>query len=383
MASPVVALNDHEFLMQLKGTDLMKYSAVNKEWTLFLKLNEGSYDSMMIDRQLNRLYLCNYFGSMIVKDLSTGLTLQKALHKRNDGVEYGFVNANGTIHRIGGLNDQHVTWNKTRGIWNPPEVIPQFAGDYLDMVSLIYVKSKNIILMLGGHRQNEYDDDLGPIGMWRFDIATSTWTHIVNVEEDYTQTPAVLTSDEQNVIIVESDWIEILDIQNDNDYQVVGSMKLPNEFRNAFAYPVLTKHRETEVIALTSGWFRKLFNTKRYGHSTCSLDILKLIAQFVCDEMLHLPIWNNAGSAVDHLAFHLADILSSDDAETPTPIELPGPTLPIPNKRLPNTAEERFRWSPIKIMKTKQCVLCLCAGLKRNLKVSRGKAQFNKPEFVQ
>ena len=73
MASLVVALNDHEFLLLLNGTDLMKYNTVNKEWSLFLKLNEYPYHSMMIDQQRNGLYLCYDSCSLTVKDLSTGL----------------------------------------------------------------------------------------------------------------------------------------------------------------------------------------------------------------------------------------------------------------------------------------------------------------------
>ena len=109
---------------------------------------------------------------------------------------------------------------------------------------------------------------------------------------------------------------------------------------------------------------RKLFNTKQHGQVTsvtCPLDILRLIDQFVSNEMLHLIKWNHR--ALNHAAFHLADILSSDSADTPTPIKLPGLSPPIPNRRPPHPAVEHFMWSPIKSMSTKQFVLCLCALL--------------------
>ena len=334
MASLVVALNDQEFLMLLNGTGLMKYNTVNHEWTLFLKMNEDSYCySMLIDREMNRLYFCNDGGSMTVKDVSTGLTLQKASHTEHyDAVEYGFVNANGTIHRFGGFNDQRATWDKSHGRWNPSEVMhPYFAGNYLTMMSLVFVKSKNIILMLGGHVQEDEYSHPDSIGMWRFDITTSTWEHIENVRGDYTETDrAVLTSDEQHVIIVCDNRIDVLDIRDENNYKVTGSMKLPLGFSDLLAYPILMKRRETEVIALTSGWFRKLFHSEDHP-AACPLDILKLIDQFVCKEMLHLLIWDYTGGAVNHMAFHLTDILSSDSAEIPAPIELPGLTLTLPN----------------------------------------------------
>ena len=324
MASAVAALNDQEFLMSLCGTDLMKYNTVNKEWTLFLKLNEVSFDSMLIDRKLNRLYLGYDHGRIIVKDLSTGLTLQKAGHgNRHVDIQYGFVNANGTIHRIGGLNDQHITWNKSRGCWNPSEIIPPVAGDYLIWVSsLIYVKSKNIILMIGGHAHDEYFNDPDSVGMWRFDITTSAWQHIANVRRNYSQYDhAVLTSDEQYVIVVcDDNHIDILDIGDENNYQITKSIEL--KFKYA-PFPVLTTCREIDVVVLVSGWFRKLFNSEDHPVA-CPLDILKLIDQFVCKEMLHLLLCNYTDGAVNHEAFHLSDILSWDSAEIPAPIELPG-----------------------------------------------------------
>lgn len=280
MASPVVALNDQEFVLLLKSTDLMKYSTVNKEWTLFLKCNENVYDSMMMDQQLNRLYLCNARGNMTVKDLSTGSTLQKASNAKN--ATFSFVNANGTIHGIGVFDFRqvaHVTWNNTRGFWNPfrSEVVPRrprSSGGYLIILSLIYVKSKNIILMLGGITDGPYDNDPNEIALWRFDIATSTWKYVKIVVKDWCETRAVLTSDDQNLIIVGRGWIKIMNIQDDNDYKVTKSIVLPNEFQNGSPYPVLMKCQETDVIALTSAWFRKVFSSKQHGQATCPLDIL-------------------------------------------------------------------------------------------------------------
>ena len=377
MSSLVVALNDQEFLMPLHGTDLMKYNTVNKEWTLFPKMNEYTYQSMMIDRQLNRLYLCYVRGSLIVKDLSTGLTVQKVpnsltpINLLNHNVKFAFANANGTIHRIGGLSDHHVTWSVAHSHWNPSKAIQLYAGYYFTRVSLVYVESKNIILMLGGHAHDAQGNDPAPIGMWRFDIATSTWKHIENVTRDYSETHAVLTSDQQNVIIVGKNRIDILDIQDENDYKITRSMTLEFGYSYTAAFPVLMKRRETDVVALTSGWFRKQFssnNDRRLndGLAACPLDILKLIDKFVCTQMLHLLTWSYAVGAVDHLTFQLADMLSIDLAETPKPIELPGFVLTMPNgpnRRLPNVTAERFRRGPINSMKTKQCVLCFCALL--------------------
>ena len=209
------------------------------------------------------------------------------------------------------------------------------------------------------------------MALWRFDIATSTWKHIENVRKEYSETRAVLTSDAQNVIIVgtSTGLIDVLDIQDDNDYKVTRSMVSavsPIEFGNASAYPVVMKCRERDVIRLTSAWYRKLFTHKQHGHATCSLDIIKLIDQFVGEEMLHLLIQNYAGGAVNHVAFHLVDILSSNSAETPTPLQLPGLTISstaVQPARLENNGNERRRWSSIMGMNIEQCVLCLCALL--------------------
>ena len=73
--------------------------------------------------------------------------------------ELQLVNANGTIHRIGGYGIHHAIWNKAKGIcenWDRSEdpQCPWCAFDILSAGHLVYVKSKNVILFAGNEVDN-------------------------------------------------------------------------------------------------------------------------------------------------------------------------------------------------------------------------------------
>ena len=243
LSSKIVALNDHEFLAMMDSGDFMKYNTINRKWTRLLQLpHRHSFSAMVMNKELNRLYIRTgtgnpdprYCGCMNVLDVSTGriirtYELEADPDEYNNNLEdLALVNANGTIHRIGGDRYHHAIWNEEVGIWNHIEN-PQCPWDnmsYLCAGPVIYVKSKNVILMFGGTSFDEGGND-GNEGIWRLQVATSKWENVTTAHgASYYcgADDAVLTPDEQNVIIVDSSHIYILDIQNDDEYQITKSI---------------------------------------------------------------------------------------------------------------------------------------------------------------
>ena len=309
-------LNDEEFVVIRSNYQIFKYNIVRDEWKHMWEvdeLNGHEYTcSAVINRETNRLYVSGsrYF-QMAVVDLLTG----KMVHELcDDPWDHGnLVNVNGTIHRVGGFDNKHVNWNYNVGDYE--NVIHTFPWDPRS-VSLVYVKSKDIILMLGGesggYDGNDNEIEQKPLGMWRFQIALSKWEQIdMGIEHSLLAGRTVLTPDEQKIIIIGAN-IYVLDIQDENHYKLMQSsvtFQLPT-FRGA--YSVLMNHAKAEIHLVTFGWMRRQKHIPK--------DIKKLIDQFAAysEYMIHCVAggWSQCGSKdnpkgdSDHQMIALADILA-------------------------------------------------------------------------
>lgn len=318
VSSKLEPLNDHEFVATLDCTDFMKYSTTNHKWTILQRLADRANVLLMImDKEENRLFILT--GNLDsdnrrwlkVVDVLTGSVMHR--HELQDKRclinDIGLVNAKGTIHLIGGYQYHHATWNIADGIWNVDRECPWKHHDRLVPGPLIYVESKNIILMIGGNLVFREGGEQMDMGVWRIQVDTSKWEQI-EVDGEFRGHQAVLSSDEQSVIIVGMLKMYILDIRDEDNYKVRQSIGLPRP--SGYLYPVLVKNQETKVILLTSAWFRKSFSSTQHEQVVCPLDILKLIDQFVCQEWLHLISEYVRDGTIKHFAVPLAEILSLD-----------------------------------------------------------------------
>ena len=318
VSSKLEALNDHEFVATLDCTDFMKYSTTNHKWTRLQRLADRANVLLMImDKEENRLFILT--GNLDsdnrrwlkVVDVLTGSVMHR--HELQDKRclinDIGLVNAKGTIHLIGGYQYHHATWNIADGVWNVNRECPWKQHDRLVPGPLVYVESKNCILMIGGNLVLREGGEQMDMGVWRIQVATSKWEQI-EVDGEFRGHQAVLSSDQQSVIIVGMLKMYILDIQNEDKYTVIQSIGLPRP--SGYLYPVVVKNQETNVVLLTSAWFRKSFSSTQHEQVVCPLDILKLIDQFVCQEWLHLISEYVRDGTIKHFAVPLAEILSLD-----------------------------------------------------------------------
>lgn len=310
----IAVLNDHEFVVLLNGTDLMKYNTIQHEWTHFLQIYErhtlARCATMALDKEANRLYIL-YQDYLKIVDVSTQSIIEQHVAKCVDECfrNVVIVHANGTLHRMGGeLYHYHAIWDETQRDWIP-NVCPFPSNgdeDELANIEVIYVKSSKVILVLGGNFYTDGGHD-GELEVIRYRIETMKWE---DAGVEYGGRGA-LTSDERYLIMLFGRYIRIVDLYDEHNYKCIQTVELPRGLMES--YPVVMKNQETNVISLTSGWFRKLFRSQNaQQHNVkvvCPLDVLKLIDQFVCQEMVHLI------SGKSHVAYHLTDILSSKSVD--------------------------------------------------------------------
>ena len=182
LSSRIVALNGHELVVMLNRMDLMKYSTIDHKWTRLLRAPHRAHEfSMVMNQETNRLYMlmgcsgtARQSECMKVLDVSTGSIVQRyeLQYHHDTGIFRGFqlVNVNGTIHRIGRSLNLHAIWNEVDAIWNEREDKPDTYDNSIGG-QLIYVNSKNVILMFGGIFYEENGNKCS-VGIWRFQVAT-------------------------------------------------------------------------------------------------------------------------------------------------------------------------------------------------------------------
>ena len=147
-----------------------------------------------------------------MKHLS-GESVNEYIHALACDEEYG-----GIQHLIFNTND-----NTTKKL-KPPE----FEG--LEEVSgseCIYVKSKDILLSIGGYR--DFWTTCEPFGIWRYCLRKKKWTEMKKLSFNLEHVKCQLSANEKFIIIasgqelnteVGNEKIVVLDISDDNDYKL-------------------------------------------------------------------------------------------------------------------------------------------------------------------
>ena len=276
-----VVLNDKEFVIFF-GDQLLKYNVCRDDWMLLLKLPESlqvgprveGWSSISIDEDANRLYMSGEHSAMVVLELESGVIIKKlpAIRCDDDLVDGAMVNVHGSIHQVGGGGSDlivHRTWNATQEIWNTAKGSSGLKLPGLECNTLVFVPSKNILLLIGG-LCDLYDTSTA--GIWRYGDATGDWEEIVGFEFDLSEGVSVLTGDEQYIVITGTKHytqneivdVYVLDIRDENEYKLMMSLtRKPSP--DATLVARTSSIRETNL--LTSGWTRKLFTTERAcGH---------------------------------------------------------------------------------------------------------------------
>ena len=325
--SNVLMLNEREFIIGTNRHQIFKYNAHRDEWTLFVEslgIFQNGNLSMVLDH--NGLRMSGGWNEILTVDINNGEQTGTRMRKCwiiHGGSMMFWVNAGGTIHKVCW---GHSVWNRDTCIWDKYKVPDQFGGNVAG-ASLVYVPSKRIILMIGGRRSN-----YGPIGIWRFVIASSEWEQMVQPDAFPNESvAAVLTSNEEKVIIaggrdcapIDSTYVflQVLDISNDDRYGLWQSTIRCPLTRGRGDNAVEVDHcartsGRSESRLLTVGWIRKTFTSEAVIERTPPpLAIVELIVDWCCIEMIH---WISGRTVLsnkqwrNHFVLPLTQILSSD-----------------------------------------------------------------------
>ena len=223
------------------------------------------------------------------------------------------VNANGILHLVGGSNNgNHYIWKDEKKEFERKREIANYRN--INGVSLIYVKSKDIIFMIGGH-DLESDWKLGiricKANVWRkFDL-----TYF------YSYAATTLTQNEEYIIISGghtnkecNDCIYVIDIRNDKNYRIeqLHGIRVP---KLQTAHNIFSFRGGIKQQLLINGFVRNLFKLSEFQDLLFPPnDILQIVYNWYCVEEIH---WIETGetNGNDHFTVELSHIIELYEKE--------------------------------------------------------------------
>ena len=213
------------------------------------------------------------------------------------------INVNGQIHLIGGWeNSKHLVWNDETSCFSQIYDFKQQLDDVINL-SLVYIHSKRIIIMIAGCDADDYDNKNI---VWRHSIETKKWKKITKLPFCHETRSPVLTSDEKYIIMSDGleDHIYALDISNGDDtmYPLYQST-LKGPFNEAH-FLMKTGGLRDEILVM--GWIKKRFRAYK-GMPLPPKHLMVLIAIWYSQEEIH---WIGKYSKL-HFAVNVKHILSS------------------------------------------------------------------------
>ena len=227
----IAAINETEFILSSRwipdyAADAQKinglyiFNSTTNKWKLWMKYpdewKEVWHHILMFDSKQNCLYLWHKVqfsqpGKLRKIDIKTQKyqTIKDIDDEDDDGISLYVVGkdtvvTSNDIHFIGGGQERnacnrHIKFDKNKKKFQEIHKFEQFDSIYT--VSMVYVKSKDVILIFGGSGQKN-GIDIGGIGMMEFSLNTQKWTKIENITYNFYDGHAMLTKDEKNVILV-------------------------------------------------------------------------------------------------------------------------------------------------------------------------------------
>ena len=381
----VMMVNEREFMVY-GDTELYKYNTDRDEWSHVMKLpaicNELDGRKMVFNPETNYLYVSGVDTDIVI-DIKQCAVVQQINSGKRWPLIQGWatmVNANGIIHKVGGSESKiHYIWKWTKNIETAAghdlELLDKAKQDSLRYpkgtvastlepfphlevanATMIYVKSKNIILMLGGYdsyfhhinpknngrspstniaslftgtfSDDQYDYSHGPTGIWRYRIDTGKWDHIDYIDFNLSRScKVVLSSDEQHLVIfggqylsyvphpmkameINNNWIHVLDISKEQRYKLRRSSIVTASKTAAVA----RIGGISDSKRLASGWIRRAVATPEFSTlAEIPIVIQMTIGRWCCTEKLH---WIGQGdnNEANHMVIPISKILQAKEA---------------------------------------------------------------------
>ena len=218
---------------------------------------------------------------------------------------------NGRLHII--VSGKHFVFNA-----NDDKPKPKIYHDFkceIWRTSMLYVKSKQMLLLIGGQ---DIDSDWKPFGIWRFLLKSEKWEKLHDGNTfGLRSTSCVLTAREDYVIITgdvsyKGHVMYVLDMRDEEEFKVRECAIKTPEFP-CYGMDVCRVGGSVKNELLINGWIKELFKDMKFNDlSLPPMYIIQLIEKWYDQEEIHL-VKNGESFQVpkDHYCIKLRHILTS------------------------------------------------------------------------
>eukprot|EP01084_Bolivina_argentea_P127027 224741_1 len=161
-------INKNNMLAVADG-DIYNYNLQTQKWSLIKRIE--TIDSCSLNWNVYAAALCN--NQLYLSDDDGALITINVVNKTHIGCySHGFM-INDEYHIIGGeYNNKHLKWNSKSNKWVTIQEFSEFESQHLSVNPVVYLKSKQKILMFGGYRSDmeKYFDTI-----YEYDIQQNIW----------------------------------------------------------------------------------------------------------------------------------------------------------------------------------------------------------------
>ena len=187
------------------------------------------------------------------------------------------------------IGSEHYVWNLSD---NTVKWIDQKWCQLINSASMIYVPSKQMILLIGGPMlsANDHITNWTNLGIWRFCLMKNKWTKM-KLEFTYCATSCVLSSDENYIIIAGGQSLDtninkifVLDLTNKMNYKLNECKVKCPQFGKC--YIARTGGKENEYLIF--GWIKRIFETQAFSNLILPpVYLIKMICLWYNEELIH------------------------------------------------------------------------------------------------
>ena len=317
------------------------FSSWRKKWNIYnhyLGVNIA-FDRMYINLGINGVLVINLETEKIVKipvnhcDFHSSVVVKRSkciYHPFSINKAHIICHLSGEIHFISCWI--HVKWipHNIKNTHQSFEIIHdlrnlidwQYYNGILD-TQIIYVPSQNILFMIGGHDPSPNIDF--SVGVWKYEFANNSWSKIKDLGCNLYGHSALLTSDQNHIIIgggfeIEgesetiSNAIWILNIHPEKAKYVWRKSIVSSPFPDKLYHVQSTGGVKDKL--LVTGWIRKIFKNNAFnGVPFPPLYLMEWMSRFYDEETIHCLLIDSANNrkkiSVDHVGLSLYNLLIS------------------------------------------------------------------------
>ena len=371
----VIRLNNKEFIMvsaspirrgQDKDVDcgIHKYNIFTNKWETIMKYPEDPYIdrnwTCVLDDDKNKVYMMEdpFDCNLVIIDLNNkkienlGLKSLGEYGKSFASIFCKFVIVKNKLHSIGGCQ-VHLILDLDTNVIKKVEN-HAFGDNVLWETSVIYVKSKQCIVLIGGHIDGPCGDY---IGIWIYSLINNWWNKVKQLTFNYHDiTSLALTNDEKYIIISggcyqglvrqslaqgisreqfefmdrsetkKASKIHILDITNDDYNKWIlyqSNINYPFEANGYHKTICMSSsgHLKERDKVLINGWIRtQILNVKEiknddndnYNLMKMDKNIIDLISLWFSQDVFHyLRCYGDDEETHNHYSIKVVDVLSA------------------------------------------------------------------------